>query len=1130
MQVFSSPAPRRGGYPVAIASVATIILAVMLASARAALAAPEWRIASLANTTVAPGETLDYNLDIANQGDVGTDGATPITLTATLGAGLTFASESDSFGAWSCAGTTSVSCTYTGEALAPLARTTPTFTVSVDPGASGLSTSSFVVRGGDPSEPSASTVDPTIVTPAAPTFGVDAFDGQVTADASGTPFTQAGGHPYATTTSIDFNTFTTPHAQFGIPSLGELWPVEPTKDVSVDLPPGFIGNPTAAARCSASDLANAFGLEPFPNCSPASQVGTTIVRLNDIGVHSVFGPLPVFNVVPPPGVPARFGFNILGTVVTLDGQPRSGGDYGLTVSVRNTPQVLPIAGTSLTFWGVPADSSHDRERACRGSEAPWEGGPTCTTDAEHVAFLRNPTSCSAPGVGLLTSLHIDSWVHPASFNADGSPDLNDPLWQTASFTTHNPPEYPAPPGDRGAEQGPTGCEKVPFDPTLATRPGSPARAGQPDGFDFDLRLPQNDDPTAIGEADLKRAVVTLPEGVRVNPSSADGLQGCSQDQFALKSSIEPICPDASKLGTVVVDSPLLDTPLTGSVYLARPFANPFGSLLAVYLAFNAEGVMIKVPGEVHADPSTGQLTATFDNNPQLPFTRVHMVLDGGPRAPLTMPSTCGPHTTNAVLTGWNGKVVNTTSTFTVSGDGHGSTCPSPQFAPGFTAGTQNPVAGGFSPFSLQLTRTDNDGEFSSLSSLSLPPGLLANVASITTRCTIEQADAHACPAASHIGEVTAGAGAGSDPFYVPGDVYLTGPYEGNPFGIAVIVHAQAGPFDLGYVVVKGAIQIHDDGSVTVATDPFPTILQGIPLQVKDIRVNLDRPGFTFNPTSCNPMSINGTVQSTENQVAGVSSRFQVGECANHAFKPKFSASTAGKTSKANGASFHVHLASNEGPHGTGGASESNIAKVDVQLPVSLPARLTTLQKACTAAQFASNPAGCPAASFVGSATAHTPILASPLSGPAILVSHGGQAFPDLVLVLQGEGVRLNLTGHTQIKKGITSSHFETVPDAPVASFDLTLPQGPHSALTTDIPGRNLCANTKTVTVTKRITRRVNGHTRRVTVKAKKAVSASLLMPTTITAQNGAVVHQNTKIAVTGCGRAKTVKHKTKKRK
>jgi hypothetical protein len=257
----------------------------------------------------------------------------------------------------------------------------------------------------------------------------------------------------------------------------------------------------------------------------------------------------------------------------------------------------------------------------------------------------------------------------------------------------------------------------------------------------------------------------------------------------------------------------------------------------------------------------------------------------------------------------------------------------------------------------------------------------------------------------------------------------------------------------------------------------------------------------------------------------VSSRFQVGECASLAFKPKFSASTAGKTSKANGASFHVHLASNEGPHGTG-AGESNIAKVDVQLPVALPARLTTLQKACTAAQFASNPAGCPAASFVGTAIARTPILASPLSGPAILVSHGGQAFPDLVLVLQGEGVRLNLTGHTQIKKGITFSHFETVPDAPVASFDLTLPQGPHSALTTDVPGRNLCTNTRTVTVTKRVTRRVHGHNRKVGIKAKKAVAASLLMPTTLTAQNGAVIHQNTKIAVTGCA---AVKSKAKKK-
>jgi hypothetical protein len=938
-------------------------------------------------------------------------------------------------------------------------------------------------------------------------FGVAAFDVQTAADAGGSPMTQAAGHPYALTTSIDFNTKTT---EILVPPFNLLWPVEPPKDIVVDLPPGVIGNPTAVAQCSLSDLVSDSDHVNLPLCSPASQVGLVRVKVN--GSPNLADAKALYNLVPPPDVPARFGFNFAGTVITFDVSVRSGSDYGVSVGGHDVSEGLALTGVQVTIWGVPGDPSHDVDRSCPGSYLPSQGGPTCVSGTPLKPFLRNPTSCTAPGVGLSTTMSTDSWFNPGVFRG-------------AEIVTHNPPGYPLAPDQWGSSQGPSGCDVVPFDPSLTVSASSGAWAGQPAGFAFDVALPQNENPEALGEADLKKAVVTLPEGVRVNPSSADGLQGCGLDQIALSSSAEPTCPDASKLGTMEIDSPLLDVPLTGSVYLAKPFDNPFGSLLAVYLEAGAKGVMIKVPGEVRTDPSTGQITATFDNNPQLPFTRVHVEFNGGPRAPLTLPSTCGPHTTNTVLTGWNGKVVNTTSTFTVSGDGHGGPCPSPRFTPGFTAGTENPVAGSFSPFILQLTRTDTDSELSSLSTLSLPRGLLANVASITTRCTIEQADAHSCPADSHIGEVTTGAGAGPNPFYVPGDVYLTGPYKGNPFGVAVIVHAQAGPFDLGYVVIKGAIQIHDDGSVTVATDSFPTILQGIPLQVRDIRVNLDRPGFMFNPTSCNPISINGTVQSTANQVAGVSSRFQVGECANLKFKPSFTVSTAGKTSKANGASLRVHLATHEGPSSPGTPGESNIAKVDVQLPVVLPARLPTLQKACTAAQFASDPAGCPVGSFVGTAVAHTPILTSALSGPAILVSHGGEAFPDLVLVLQGEGVRINLTGHTQIKKGITFNHFETVPDAPVSSFDLTLPAGPHGVLTTDVPGRNLCANTRTVTVTKRVTRRVHGHTRRVTVKAKKAVAAPLLMPTTMTAQNGAVIHQNTKIAVTGCA---AIKAKAKK--
>jgi hypothetical protein len=354
---------------------------------------------------------------------------------------------------------------------------------------------------------------------------------------------------------------------------------------------------------------------------------------------------------------------------------------------------------------------------------------------------------------------------------------------------------------------------------------------------------------------------------------------------------------------------------------------------------------------------------------------------------------------------------------------------------------------------------------------------------------------------------------GGDPFSVTGGkVYLTGPYKGAPFGLSIVTHVIAGPFDLGTVVVRAAIYIDPHtAQVTVTTDPLPQIVDGVPTDIRTINVTIDRPGFTFNPTNCNPMSVTGTIAGVEGASAAVSSRFQVGDCAALKFKPKLTASTSGKTSKANGASLHVKLvAPAEGPQSTGASSgtsgtsgstsgtsgssaqteESNIARVKVDLPKQLPSRLTTLQKACTSAQFDSNPAGCPAASVVASAKAITPILPVPLEGPAYFVSHGNEAFPQLILVLQGYGVTIDLVGDTFISKsGITSSTFAHVPDAPVSSFELTLPQGKFSALSANA---NLCT-----------------------------VKGGLKMPTEFVAQNGAVIHQSTPISVSGCPKAKT---------
>jgi hypothetical protein len=416
------------------------------------------------------------------------------------------------------------------------------------------------------------------------------------------------------------------------------------------------------------------------------------------------------------------------------------------------------------------------------------------------------------------------------------------------------------------------------------------------------------------------------------------------------------------------------------------------------------------------------------------------------------------------------------------------------FVPAFEGGSTNLQAGAYTPFVGSFSRQDNDQELGGLT-MSLPPGLLANVASVPL-CGEAQANAGTCPASSQVGTVEAGAGPGPNPLFVPGKIYLTGPYKGGPYGLSVVVPADPGPFNFGLVVVRQSIRIDPtDAHVIVVSDPFPTILDpvgangqttGIPIKLRRVDFNVNRPGFTFNPTNCDKLRVGGAITSDQGASSALAVPFQVTNCATLKFAPKFAVSTSGQTSRAGGASLAVKLTYPNAPFG----SQANIARVKVELPKRLPSRLTTLQKACTSAQFEANPAGCPAASIVGHAKASTPILPVPLEGPAYFVSHGGEAFPSLIMVLQGSGVTLDLVGSTFINKaGITSSTFKTVPDAPVGAFELTLPQGRFSALAAN---GNLCRG-------------------------------SLLMPTEFVAQNGAEIHQSTKIAVTDCGHAKHAK-------
>jgi hypothetical protein len=872
-------------------------------------------------------------------------------------------------------------------------------------------------------------------------------------DEAGNQDTQAGGHPYQATTSFSFPSYE-----------GEvLFPVEAAKDVVVELPPGFIGDPQAASQCSLSQLAS--GL--FGNCPAASHVGTLLLKVN-----GSFVPHAIYSVVPERGYTAEFGFNLVNKAIVMYATVRTGSDYGLTVTVPGINK-LAITGASLTFFGTPAAQNGSGTRP--------------------VPFLSNPTDCSAAQV---TRIKVDTWANPG-------------VWHEASASSPNV----------------TGCEFVPFAPSLTVTPDSVA-AGAPAGYHFDLYVPQatpqGTSPNGLVSAALKKAVVKLPVGVSVSPSAAYGLGACSPAEIAIHSPNPAACPNSSKVGSVEVDTPLLDHPLKGGVYLASQGDNPFGSLLALYIAAAdpQSGVVVKLAGQVSADPVTGQLTATFDNNPQLPFEDLKLDFNGGPRAALVNPAACGTYTTTSELTPYSETTPATPSSSFQIDQG----CSSPQpFAPAFTAGTINPQAGAFSPFTLTLSRGDTDQKLGAVS-VKTPPGLLGVLTGVA-RCAESQAAQGTCGAESLIGHTSVAAGPGISPFGLGGQVFLTGPYKGAPFGLSIVVPAIAGPFNLGTVVVRASIAVDPrTAQLTVTSDPLPQILQGIPLDLRTVNVTVDRPGFTFNPTNCQPLAVGGVAQSAQSTNVAVSSPFQATNCANLAFRPKLTASTRGNgTLKRNGASLTVRISSKQGPGTSSGEREANIKKVDVSLPYALSTRLSTLHEACTEAQFAANPAGCPVASTVGVARASTPVLPAALVGPAILVSHGGAAFPDLVLVLQGEGVQIILTGNTQIKRGITYSRFETIPDAPISTFSLELPEKKLSVLGAI---ENLCNPTRARTVTRTVTTHVHGKTVKTKRKVTKQVADPLLMPTSITAQNGAVFTQTTKIAVTGCRAGHAAKRTT----
>jgi hypothetical protein len=925
-------------------------------------------------------------------------------------------------------------------------------------------------------------------------FGCVVLAGPAGAHPSGKPFEIVAGSFHVTSTSQQAGAHEDLTTAFDFAHNGAGETFNDVRNTIVELPPGFIGSNTAVPTCSQAQLLSNGPRGPNQSqCPVASQVGMISFELA-IQHRSQKFTVPLYNIqVTSPGIAAALGFRtaLLSQILSITARP---GDSGLTITSGNLQATEEPHNISVTVWGVPAAADHDAERDRECEESLCEGGNE-SAGIPPRPFLSTPTSCSSQP--LTARLRADSWEAPETWVEE---------------TSAIPPM--------------TGCERVPFSPSIVVEPTTRS-AESSSGLNISLDVPQEwGSPNTLSTANVKDTRLALPVGYTANPSLAVGLGSCSPAQYEAEtySSLPGEgCPSESKIGAVEVETPVLvgGEKLSGAVYIAKPYDNPFDSLLGLYIIVKDPqlGIIVKLAGHIEPNPVTGQLVTTVNEDPQVPFSRFTLKLRQGAASPLVSPPACGTYTAEGALTPWSAPLtpVAVNSSFQIENGIGGSPCPAggvPPFRPGLVAGTVSNSAGSYTPMNIHITRNDGEQEITRFSSI-LPAGLTAKLAGIpfcpdadieaAKHVTGAQEEAEpSCPAASEIGHTLVGAGVGSVLAYTPGKVYMAGPYNGAPFSIAAITSAKVGPFDLGTVVVREALEIDPNtGIVTVdakASDPIPHIIDGIVIHVRDIRVYIDRSQFMINPTSCDPMTFAATVDGAGADSANpadqvpvtIDSPFQLANCQNLAFKPALHVSTSGRTSRVDGASLSVKLTYPTGSLG----QDANIKEVKVDLPKQLPSRLPTLQKACTEAQFQANPAGCPSASIVGHAKAITPILPVPLEGPAYFVSNGGAKWPELVIVLQGYGVTIDLRGETFIsKQGVTSSTFAAVPDQPVTSFELTLPEGSYSALAAI---GNLCT-------------------------AKK-----LVMPTEFVAQNGDLIRQSTKIAVTGC--EKKAKHaKSKKR-
>ncbi len=1014
---------------IAIALLALVALLVPVSQASAA-PSPAWRFdVTSIPTNFKPGATVNsrlmpqYKLVATNVGTAPTKG--PITITDTLPAGLTLSESVALAGAaGNCTNSgQTVTCVYPGP-IRPGEFIDITIDFEVDGTGTILQEGDTVVNqailsGGGASAVVAtnttkisSTIAPFDFVPGIPGFGITPYAEDGTAE------TLAGGHPHVFSVNLSFSSQVFKAGGFpgGIDG-GE-------RDVNIYLPRGMIVNPTATPRRCEEVMMEAYA------CPANTQIGVVNV-LTSIAFPLTI-PQPLYNMEPAPGKASNFGFVAVTFPVHVEGGVRAG-DYTEMAETRGIPGLFrsPAMSTQVLLWGDPSSPNFDYARASGFGDCPTS---PCSVPPQDTPAVTMGSACTETPIGEAEAFSWENPKGPPAIRADQMRDAN------------------------GNEIGLTGCAGLEFNPTLKARPTTNV-ADSPSGLEVDLAVPQTSSMSQRATAHLRKAVVALPEGLVINPSGANGLQGCSPAQIGIDTATavpngNPVtCPDASRIGSIEVDTPLVDHPLLGSVYAATPNNNPFNSLLAIYVVIDDKpsGVLVKLPGHVVADPNTGRLISTFDNNPQLPFNNFKLSFFGGAHGVLRTPAVCGTHSTTSEMTPWSAPDTGPPATpqddYAIStppsGGGCGASLPN---SPSLDAGVVSPIAAKYTPFVLHLRRPDGSQQLSSFTT-KMPPGLTGKLAgtgqcsdgalaAAATKTGAAEQVSPSCPASSHLGSVTAGAGAGPSPYYAHGDAYLAGPYKGAPLSLAVITPAVSGPYDLGTVVVRAALHLDSTtGQITAVSDPVPSILQGIPLDVRTVTVKLDRPSFTLTGTSCDASGIEGSFISTLGQAAPLFSRYQLGECTGLPFKPKLGIRLIGGTKRGGHPALQATLTMPEGG--------ANIGQASVALPRSEFLDQGHIGTVCTRVQFADgdgNGSACPAASIYGHATATSPLVDYPLDGNVYLRSSSNE-LPDLVFALSGpphQPIKVAVAGRIDSVKGAIRTTFEGIPDLPVSSFVLNM--------------------------------------------------------------------------------------------